>query len=717
MAYIPPLNGGRLNASLSGNSTSAGAGYSLLSTGTMYLAGGNNITLSQNGASVTISGANAPSGSINFSAGTTSNNLASVTFGDGNGVSFGLNGSTITASHNGLTSQSNQALSGSNGSFTFQTATLGNLNGLSFYTSNGSMVGSYTVPTQTNQTVGIYATGANTIGQSSSSTLDARSLNVSGQGAVSVGLSGSTLQISAPVQSAQTQSNIAGVYDGANSISTGTVQFSNSNGVSFGINGQTLTASHNGITSQTNQTLGMTFTGNTTHNTTATVDARSLTFRGLGGVSVGYSNGSFEISAGASAGVAGFANSQTTFTSGTVNFVEAGGALTIASTTGQSFKLSVPASSSLSGANAVTLSSNGSTISIGAPVVSLGMSTTTAGGGTGGTSGTVSNGMYLVAGSNITLSQSTGANGATVSIYGTSGGGGGGGTLSMYGLGNTTQNSSTSLDQRSVSLNGLGGVSVGYSNGSVQLSAPATSSLSATGGLSISTNGSTISVGFAPKLSRWEYPNDVFAALNTAVPNSSLSVQPMYVPFNVTGTAMKIGGSMTVGTFTSNTTGSINISLWMGIYTLSGSSLSLASSGSANNGFTWRNTGNSSQYASSYLGMREMTVPINVNMTPGQYWVAAAMATATTVTSGFSYTLYGNTLMNTNGAALTIAPMGVNTTGGSSTNLRDAMLFEGIYTAATAAGPASITYGQLNNSANSSAQLANFYNVIYNATY
>ncbi|MDX2253277.1 MAG: hypothetical protein NW202_13410 [Nitrospira sp.] len=35
------------------------------------------------------------------------------------------------------------ALSGSNGSFSFSTATFGNLNGLSFYTSNGSLVGSH----------------------------------------------------------------------------------------------------------------------------------------------------------------------------------------------------------------------------------------------------------------------------------------------------------------------------------------------------------------------------------------------------------------------------------------------------------------------------------------------------------------------------------------------------------------------------------------------
>lgn len=54
MSYTPPLNGGRVNITISGNTAGAGA---LASTGTVTLAGGNNITLSQNGNAITISGA------------------------------------------------------------------------------------------------------------------------------------------------------------------------------------------------------------------------------------------------------------------------------------------------------------------------------------------------------------------------------------------------------------------------------------------------------------------------------------------------------------------------------------------------------------------------------------------------------------------------------------------------------------------------------------
>jgi hypothetical protein len=141
----------KIVASIVGNSTSAGVGYGVISTGTMYLSGGNNVTLLQNGQSIGINGAN-----VAIAAGGVTITGSTFTFGDKPGISFQTsNGSIIGSLDNFITSQSNQALSGDNTSFTFQTATFGNANGLSFYVSNGSMVGSYTVPTQTIQTSNI----------------------------------------------------------------------------------------------------------------------------------------------------------------------------------------------------------------------------------------------------------------------------------------------------------------------------------------------------------------------------------------------------------------------------------------------------------------------------------------------------------------------------------------------------------------------------------
>lgn len=228
MAYQYPLNGGRINASVGGNSTSAGAGYSLISTGTMLIAGGNNITLSQNGSAITISGANAPTGSVNFSAGANSANLASVTFSNSNGVSFGLNGSTITGSHNGLTSQSNQALSASNGSFAFQTAGFSNANGVTFGTSAGSIM---TASVNTSYAASNHSHGNPTLNLTNISGTTASASN------------GLTLSLSAAAQSAQTQSNIQGIIASGSTNRTGDISFANSNGITFGLSNNTITAS------------------------------------------------------------------------------------------------------------------------------------------------------------------------------------------------------------------------------------------------------------------------------------------------------------------------------------------------------------------------------------------------------------------------------------------------------------------------------------------
>lgn len=330
-----------------GGGAALSAGTQSGNTGTVVFSNSNGISFGMSGSSQITASYTVPSiagliSNVNLSAGTTSGNLSAVTFGDGNGISFGLNASTITASHNALTSQSNQAfsaqggssafqtlvftnsngisfsntggsvwashnaltsqsnqalsagngsfafqtatfadsngvsfstgtqgiyatvktdyltsqsnqaLSGSNGSYAFQTATFGNLNGISFYTSNGSMVGSYTVPTQSNQTVGLYALGNTT--QNSSTTLDARTLSFNGLGGMTVGYSNGSIQMSAP---------------------------------------QTV--------AQTNQTVGLYAVGNTTQNSSSTLDARTISFNGAGNVSVGYSNGSVVISGGTAA--------------------------------------------------------------------------------------------------------------------------------------------------------------------------------------------------------------------------------------------------------------------------------------------------------------------------------------------------------------------------------------------------------------------------------
>lgn len=95
-------------------------------------------------------------------------------------------------------------------------------------------------------------------------------------------------------QSVQTQSNIAGMYDGANSISTGTVRLSNLNGVSFGINGQTLTAS---VAAQSNQAGTLYAVGNSFGpQSSATIDYRTFSISGVGDITVGVSGNEIRVS-------------------------------------------------------------------------------------------------------------------------------------------------------------------------------------------------------------------------------------------------------------------------------------------------------------------------------------------------------------------------------------------------------------------------------------
>ena len=328
----------------------------------------------------------------------------------------------------------------------------------------------------------------------------------------------------------------------------------------------------------------------------------------------------------------------------------------------------------------------------------------TIGGNTAGVSTLVSSGtLTLAGGNNITLSQ----NGNAVTISAANGGAGGGIALA---------NSQTAYTSGTANLAVVGGAmtiasSTAGAGQSFNFSVPQTSSLSVTGAVSIATNGSTISIG-APAmgtLSRFEYPEGLFTSLS-AMGQGSLSINHLYIPFNVTGSAMKIGGSLSASTATSATTASQNMSLWMGIYTLNGSTLSLASSGSANNSFAWSHTASTSANT-SVQSMRQLTVPMNVNITPGEYWVAAVISSASTFASA-GFTMYGNNQIATSASGAILMPIGAGTA-----SARDVMLFQGIYTAVTSAGPVSMSGGHINNSSAAYVQRANFYNVIFNATY
>jgi hypothetical protein len=810
MAYTPPLNGGRINATISGNTAGAG---SLVSTGTLTFAGGNNITLSQVGNAITISGANAPNGSFNFSAGSTSANLASIVFANANSLSFGLNAGTITGSF----SQTNQTLAmygvgnttqNTSGTFDARSLSFNGLGGLSAGYSNGSVqlsapglsslsatgalsisnngstvnigvpavsfgisnIGntSGTSGTASNQivfaggnnitlsqatgaggnTLTISAGGGNVNFSAGTTSANLASVTFGNSNNMSFGLNAGTITGSFS-QSVQTQgiqalsagtqignsgtiqfvnaaglswglsnsNQLTGVVGAVRVITAGgssmsdvkTLEFDNANGITFGANTGvgigTITASHNGITSQSVQTQNVhnvTLAGNTA-GALAQISTGTLTLAGGNNITLSQAGNAITISGGGGGGGIALVGGGTTYTSGSVNFNASGG-LTIASAAGQSLNFSVPQTSLFSATGAISISTNGNTISIGAPAMfNAGISNV---GNTSGTSGQNTNGLVLAGGNNITLSQSTNSAGATVTISGGAGGGGGGVAFA---------NSQTTYSSGTANFNASGALTIASTTGqSFNFSVPQTSSLIGVSGITLSTTGGTISIGMNPvqiptTLSRYEYPEGFFTSLGL-MGQGSLSINHAYIPFNVSGSALKIGGSLSAMTNTSATVASINLSLWMGIYTLNGSTLSLASSGSANNGFQWSQSASSSANT-SVNSMRQLTVPMNVNMTPGEYWVAAVLSSATTYTS-IAYSVFGNNLVNGAATGAILTPIGSNTSAG-----RDVMLNQGIYSANTSAGPSSIPGSAVNNYSASYPQRANFYYVILNAVY
>ena len=333
------------------------------------------------------------------------------------------------------------------------------------------------------------STGGNTLGNTGTQT---------GQ-VVFAGGNNITLSVSSAAGGAQTitisganaggaQTGISGVIAGTQTQTAGTVSFANSNGITFGMsNSSIVTASYN---STQFAGTGTTFNG-------ANISG-SLTLNS-NGLNMSLSGG-----AGGGGGVA-IAASNSTFTSGTVVMSAAGGALTI-SNGAQSVLFSVPATSSISGTGIVSISVNGSTVSIGAPAYSGGIS----GGNTAGNTGTVSNQIVFAGGNNITLSGSTNAAGMTVTVSGANAGGAQTGISGMQ-VSNATYTSGTVTFQNangiSFGSSGANGISASYTVPTVPTAyvssingSSGALSLNVGSSLSSSVNGSSITFGLASNI-------------------------------------------------------------------------------------------------------------------------------------------------------------------------------------------------------------------------
>lgn len=301
---------------------------------------------------------------------------------------------------------------------------------------------------------------------------------------------------------------------------------------------------------------------------------------------------------------------------------------------------------------------------------------------TSGTAALISTGTFqLAGGTNVTLSQSQS-------------------TITISAANQTVQTQNV----HNVVIGGnTAGATASISSGTMTLAGGNNVTLSQAG------NGITVSAG--PRLQRWEYPTAGFTSLAIFGQNS-LSIQHVYLPFNLTGSEMKIGGSISVASTTGAGAGirTASFSVSMGIYTLAGSTLGLSTSASALNTITWNGSNASSGWTGA-IGMRQFTTPLSVNLPPGEYW-AAALISASTAGQSLNFTIYGNNGIANGASSAVLMPLGSNTA-----QARDAMLFQGIYNTTTNGLPATIQGSQIQNMSAGYVQLANFYHVIYNSTY
>lgn len=359
----------------------------------------------------------------------------------------------------------------------------------------------------TNPLLSVFAVG-NTTSSVSSGVIAAGSLSFDGAGIVSVGVSNSSIVISAPSPAASgvIQNEYAiGNTTAASSSTTQTLSSISISGAGIVSVGYSTTAAGAGAlvisasTAATNPLLSLFAVGNTTTSVSSGLNqAGSLSFDGAGIVSIGISGSSVVISAPspAASGVVGnyFASGNTT---------------------------------AISSSSTHTLSN----ISIsGAGIVSVGVSTTAAGSGI------------------LVISASTAATNPL---------------LSIFAVGNTTSSvSSGVIAAGSVSFDGAGIVSVGVSNSSVVISAPASVgslslyavgnttissstssalpealSFSATGPLSIGYSSNTIILSAATVAAG---PQTIFAVGNTTAVTSSGAIAAGSITFDALG-ALSVG--------------------------------------------------------------------------------------------------------------------------------------------------------------------------------
>jgi hypothetical protein len=684
---------------------------------------------------------------LNVSGGTTSNNTSALWFRDSNGVSFGLDAGTITAT---VKTDYLTTAALSNHSHGNPTLNLTNLSGTTASNSAGltlSLSAAATVA-QTNQTLGLYGS-SQTTGQSSSTTVDARSLTVRGMGIVSVGYSVGELILSASTGG-----------DGFNRIAAGTqtagtnttVRFADSNGISFGMSDSSqITASYtvptvptayvssiNGSSgaislatgsSLSSSTDGSTITfGLASNITTALQSANANYLTSQSNQALSGSNGSFTFqtaSFGNSNGLTFYSTNGSMVgsytvpaTAGLISYVNFSGGTTSSNLTQLKFSDSNGVSFGL-GANSIltaTVKTDYLTTaalsnhSHGNPQLNLTNLAGTTASNSAGFTLSLSHNISTAALSNhshgdptlalTNLSGTTASNSAGLTLSLSAAAPGAGGGFAAQGSGTYTQNTGTiqfansngitfglSTNQMTASHNGLTTAAASdhsHGNPTLALTNLSGTTASASNGLTLSLSAAAPGGGAGVTLSGLD-PFHANERLAIAGGQASLWVVPLFLQ-----AALQFDrfGLRITGSNATNSSGSATISVWVGISTRNGSSLSSVGSTSFTTAITQSGTAGS---YSHYGGVKILPVPWTTTLSPGNYWVGIVSRT----TTGGANMTFGNLGVSQ------IASTWSGFFGSASAATAGIYPGHGVYSATTAGMPTAISMTQING--NSSA--------------
>lgn len=492
-----------------------GRGYA--GTGTTF--GGTNVsaslTLNSNGLVASLSAPSAPGG---IAAGTQTATAGTVNFANSNGLTFGMSGSSqITASHNGLTSQSNQAFSAGGGSSAFQTLGFSDQNGISFTNTNGSVGVTHALQFTSNTS----AITSNALHTSASRVFNViAATNNAGGGTASLSsnvsftnANGATFYTSAGGAIALSYSVPAGGAGMSAGLSTG----GNTSGDTGAVTGRLVLAGGNNIT------------------VSGSTNGGSMTIT-ISGANIG----------GAQTGISGIQISDATYTVGTVTFQNANGmsfgssgangisaSYTVPSTAGLISAVNVSAGTTSNNLSALTFANgNGVTFGLNASTVTASVSQSVQ----TQASGAIAGSGFTSAGANIGLS----------------------GTLNSNGL----SLSATAAAPPTAYVSSVNG-----SSGAISLAVGSS--------LSSSVNGSTITFGLASNIttalqSTGNYLTTARASNDAVGLNTALTAGPLSWTVNssgislngsgVAGTSSGFAGNLISGSMTHNTAG-LNLSL------------------------------------------------------------------------------------------------------------------------------------------------------------